>query len=791
MPDNKQHSRKKNVTGSADVFKRGDGLGGGPSGNVDYSGRNNKRPSGSGGSPKRGGGATKAAIPVLLAALLGGGGYMSGLFGGGGSSGATPTPTPTPVVTPTPSSSTSTYHFGTAASQSTTYTDASMASVNSSVDSGARDKYTVLKGNGQDEVTIMVYMCGTDLESSYSMATNDINEMLHATLADNVNIILETGGTKQWKNRVISASTNQRWRVVNNGLQILDENLGRKKMTSQDTLADFIQYSAQNFPANRYMLIFWDHGGGSVTGYGYDQLYPNDAMSVDEIAAGLKKGGVQFDVIGFDACLMGNLETAIAVEPYADYLIASEETEPGTGWYYVNWLTTLSNNTSTDTLTLSKQIIDDFVAASYQNSRSDLTSLSIVDLAELKAVVPSKLNAFSKSLTNTLQGNNYQSIADSRSVTKEFAASNKLDQIDLIHFCKNLNTTESKALASAVSQCVKYNKTNNMKNAYGMSIWFPYRSTRYVNTMASIYNNIGFDSAYSTATRSFAQLEASGQIATSSTSNSLFSMLGGSQASNGTSLGASDLLSLLGGSSGSSQLGQLLGGSSAAQMDDPMLQLISAFLGSGSNRVLSDDLVLSDYNGEKVLALDAEDWAKIQAVDLNVWVDDGEGYIDLGLDSMYEFTDEGYLRMTYDGTWLALDNHVVAFYILSEENYSDDDFSMKGYIPAFLNDEEVHILVEFNTENPDGIVLGAQKVYETGTEGKGLIALEEGAKIDFICDYYDYDGNFNDRYYLGDSMTSDGDLTVSYVNLTSGNMLYSYVLTDIYNTQRWTPMLEY
>ena len=118
-------------------------------------------------------------------------------------------------------------------------------------------------------------------------------------------------------------------------------------MTDPATLADFIRYCKETFPADRYALIMWDHGGGSLAGYGYDELYgAKGAMTLDKFCDALNKAGCRFDFIGFDACLMATVETAVAAEPYADYLIASEETEPGVGWYYTNWLTKLSQNTT-------------------------------------------------------------------------------------------------------------------------------------------------------------------------------------------------------------------------------------------------------------------------------------------------------------------------------------------------------------------------------------------------------------------------------------------------------------
>ena len=81
-------------------------------------------------------------------------------------------------------------------------------------------------------------------------------------------------------------------------------------------------------------------------------------MTLSQISKALRDGGVKFDFVGFDACLMATAETALMLNPYADYMIASEETEPGIGWYYTNWLTALGSNTSIPTVDLGKKIVD-------------------------------------------------------------------------------------------------------------------------------------------------------------------------------------------------------------------------------------------------------------------------------------------------------------------------------------------------------------------------------------------------------------------------------------------------
>ena len=88
----------------------------------------------------------------------------------------------------------------------------------------ARVKRVAPKGNGQDTVTVMIYMCGTDLESKYGMGTSDLGEMVKANISDKVNVIVETGGCKAWKNNIVSSSVNQIYQVQKGGLRRLESN---------------------------------------------------------------------------------------------------------------------------------------------------------------------------------------------------------------------------------------------------------------------------------------------------------------------------------------------------------------------------------------------------------------------------------------------------------------------------------------------------------------------------------------------------------------------------------------
>jgi hypothetical protein len=90
--------------------------------------------------------------------------------------------------------------------------------------------------------------------------------MLAADFGDNVNVVLQTGGCYSWAMNGMVDGTVQRW-VIEDGQLALLQDLGQTPMLTSSELGDFIGYAADNYQANRYALIFWDHGGGSLTGY--------------------------------------------------------------------------------------------------------------------------------------------------------------------------------------------------------------------------------------------------------------------------------------------------------------------------------------------------------------------------------------------------------------------------------------------------------------------------------------------------------------------------------------------
>ncbi len=697
---------------------------------------------------------------------------------------------------------------GANASAVATSVDGGAYTVDESVSQGTRAKRTTLQGNGADTVTVMVYMCGTDLESKSGMATADLNEMLHAELSDQVRVIVETGGTSAWKNSVISSRTNQRYRVTNEGLIRLEDNLGKRSMVEPETLADFIAYCGENYPADRNILIFWDHGGGSLAGYGYDQHFAGGSMTLDEIAGALRKGGPTFDWIGFDACLMGALETAVVLEPHADYMIASEEVEPGIGWHYTGWLTALSRNTSLPTTQLGKTLIDDYIHECAGKTPRSQATLSLVDLAEFKGLVPTSLNAFAGSMNNLMDQKQFEVVSDARANAKEFSAASRLNQIALIHFADHVGTEEAKAFAASLRRCVKYNRTSsNITNANGLSAFFPNGRTSQVGQMLDTYDAIGVEDEYGRAVQAFASVAVGGQVVSTGSGDPLSALLGGFSGS-----GTGGALDAIGGALGSS--GQSAAGGSAGT--ELISSLLGAFLSGGDtgaytgatgsdwldadritdasgyyaeNRLDATALTLTEKDGQQVLQLPEDQWALVQFMELNVFLDDGEGFIDLGLDNVYDYNGDGDLIMEYDGTWLGVNGQIVSYYMESDD-HAGDMYTIRGRIPMLLNGERAEMIVQFDNAHPEGTVLGARLLYDqttqTQTLAKGLTEMVPGDRIDYLCDFYRYDGTYSDTYMLGQAQTVTGTWEIA--NLPVGDMPYhmTYRLTDRYGNRYWT-----
>lgn len=349
------------------------------------------------------------------------------------------------------------------------------------------------------ERTVLLYACGADLETAYGMATFNLHQILNAKFSakEKVNVIVMTGGSMQWQleskylydpetgksPEQISGEYNQIWEAKgadakeNPGKLVLLDKDGitgdgekalpstKELMSKPETLKAFINYGVKNYPAKKYDLILWDHGGGPAGGYGLDEhadVY--ECMSLAGIIDSLSDNDVirtagKFDFVDFDACLMNSVELNLALADYADYYIASPETEPGYGQDYKGWLNKLGEAPAYNTYELGKIIVDDFIEF-YTNGTGagQNGTLAVVDLKKLadSAFIPTL-----KEMNTILSGE-----ADDKKFYDEFAAGKDAihyeasGACDLGNLVSLLAVTQKEADAEYIKQKTNGNETN-------------------------------------------------------------------------------------------------------------------------------------------------------------------------------------------------------------------------------------------------------------------------------------------------------------------------------------------
>ena len=235
------------------------------------------------------------------------------------------------------------------------------------------------------------YLCGSDLETGGGCATTDLSELMEVELPENVTVVIQTGGAAEWQNDVVDASKLQRFVYNSEGLQLVDEQPSAS-MGASETLAAFLQFAKDSYPADKTAVVFWNHGGGSVSGAAFDELYDYDSLTLDEMYAAfsqvwepsLEAGQQPVELVGFDTCLMATVDVAYTFCDLSRYLVASEETEPGNGWYYTGWVGALAEQPSMDGAALGRAICDAYYTGCELAGTEDSVTLSADGLRELR-----------------------------------------------------------------------------------------------------------------------------------------------------------------------------------------------------------------------------------------------------------------------------------------------------------------------------------------------------------------------------------------------------------------------
>ena len=649
----------------------------------------------------------------------------------------------------------------------------------------SRDKFFPDHSNDKS-VVVMEYIIGADLEDRTGCASANIRMMQDATKkGEALTFVLEAGGSKRWFTPGITEKGYGRYTVKGGNVEkAMDLDLAT--MENPAELTDFIKWTKENYPADRYMLVLWDHGGGVPYGYGVDQLaHRTDAgdregLSVSEVANSVKESGVKFDVVGFDACLMQDIEVATALEPYADYYLASEETEGGFGWYYTSAFGKLAQNPGLSSEEFGKDMVsayDQFNRATNDGEAQTGSTLSFVDLTRVNPAYDKVEDIFEKA-DASIKENSGDFAELGLAAMNSYTFVDNL-QIDLVDFIDKLGDTdvddsmcskqEREDAINAIKACVIYRNRDSAEGINGMALALPYQDIRFYDDTNIELNNLKlgkqtdlFDNVFSIiAVQKKAEHEQKLEEVKDSKIDTFFETFGY------VDYTESDWYK------------------AGFENYEPTTDLI--------------DLPVKDTGNGWQVQIPDKTWDIIADCRTRVYQKTEDGRLRfLGNDHVGDNDENGHPMVDIDDMWIHINGHLV-YYDAQQPRETEAGTVFSGDTRARLNGKDeiiVHIEWDPVKEDEDGVtghVIGyAYADDEMAFMSKGMETFVPGDSIEFLFDYYDEEGKLVGTEAYGGRLvvTKPEKLTAEDRPLPEGDIQFLGVLTDVYQRELMTEVLE-
>ena len=320
-------------------------------------------------------------------------------------------------------------------------------------------------------------------------ASKDIGEMTAETWPDNIRIVIQPGGATRWSNSAINPNRTQRF-VYEKGefKQVYDEPL--EQASSPETLASFLGFCKERYPADHNMLVLWNHGGAAF-GYGHDSIY-NDMMSLKDVRSALASvyepnaDSPAFDIIGYDACLMSSLEVAHSLYGFASYYAVSEETEPGDGWDYIPWLKAMADDPTMSPAKIAQHIADsymDYYMTQNVNMgwlMTNTVTFSVLDAKKSEELYNAYCELAKKQLVDATEDNSVMAeIGRCSNQSLHYASShyNIYNTIDLGNYVDNMAQAypeDCAQIKDLIGESVLYHRESGfLQGSDGISVYMP------------------------------------------------------------------------------------------------------------------------------------------------------------------------------------------------------------------------------------------------------------------------------------------------------------------------------
>lgn len=606
-----------------------------------------------------------------------------------------------------------------------------------SFESGDKSVSEEISTGAEESWAIYWYLCGSDLESQAAAATTDLDELTNVELPENVTFVIQTGGANEWQNELVDANALERYVYTASGLEQVDA-VEVDNMGSSSVLADFMEYCTTNYPAERTMLLFWNHGGGSMSGAAFDEIYDNDSLTLPEMAGALATvygyypDPKPFDVVGFDTCLMATIDTAYVFSDYADYLVASEELEPGCGWAYDLWPAAFAAYPGISPADLGKVICDSFQEGCDMIDQGDEITLSVIDLNKVKDLVDMYNETGKEAIISALSNPSFIAEFERTAIsaenyggnTRNEGYTNMVDMAALISSARDLLPETSGALLNALDEAVVYNINGPYRDSNGLSCFFAYDfSEDSLEQYKAAASSLPFYYLYEYAVTGSIDDE------------------------------------------GIEYLDEQFGEDEYEYEE----------IGTGVASQLEDWDVTVNEDGSAVMEIGSEAASLLQSVtfDLFYMDDEGEAIYCLGSDNNIQADwENGIFADNFYGQWAFFDGHIVYMELVEE----GEDYNLYT-VPILLNGEEYNLSVVY--DNGGYSILGARKPIDDGKPDRNMVQLKPGDEITTIHYASAMDDNTNEIIEIyPETFTYSEDSSIYDDDMGDGIYIMCFTMTD-------------
>ena len=638
--------------------------------------------------------------------------------------------------------------------------------------------------SAEKSTTILVYMCGAEISDD---ACVDLEEMAKARAGENVNIVVLAGGAKSWTNRNLRAGERNLFAIKNGNMTDFTV-WPYKSMGSEESLFEFLDYGFERFPADRTIVILWDHGAGTEAGICFDATTRDeDGLTLVEINNALyraySKWGERFhiDIFGCDACMMATYEMAAMLSNYPiECFVASEELEPGIGWHYTPWIQALDRQPEMSNADLCRKIVESFMEAGLADTPDDYLTLSAISLREMPDLIRHMEN-FTAYMVQEIKGGNIAAIRRGRSRMYTFGSFDD-GSWDMVDMGAVLDAYASFAPESAAEARRMLSKalivsaqTDNLNTLSGLAVLLPQDTMREISDYRG-----GFDfSAYIPNWIDFIN----GYTDTILGGSYTFSASTPQQLPTGTTLtGLPSFAYTPGGTA--TVWNEAAGEYQQAEPPTETETAVSENEYGFSATLKKEDLANLDYVEGMLLADESDDELTC--------------FVDFGLMRNNRINWEtGEVVSLFDGSWPIIGEQIVVLY-----DQSSNENSRRSLMPVKLNGEYTYLVVVFPAGRTEGRVIGANAGYDSsGLPIRTATPLKEGDSIFPVYTmYYEEpdapeEADLEETLFEGEEIIWKEGMTVTYEQLPKDqdtfHMMFCFVFNDIFGHSTLSDFVEF